>query len=45
MNAEKWKQIRRDEYVFNDKAFRITKEKQMQIDKMDNSVMNDKRYA
>jgi hypothetical protein len=40
-----WKKLRKDEYVLNSSIYRMTKKKKMFIEKLDNSVINDKRYA
>jgi len=42
---EKWKRIRKDEYIFNNKVSRMTKEKRERVNQMDKAVVQDKRYA
>jgi hypothetical protein len=43
--AEMWKKVRTDEYMFSEKAIRMTKEKQKKTQELDCIILTNKRYV
>ena len=42
---ETWKRLRKDEYVLDNRIFRMSKKKEKMIREFDRRVLEEKRYA